>query len=369
MAVLKDPTDLRIPGPTPVPPEVFEAMSQPIIPHRSAEFADMFEGLLAALKRIFNTQDDVYVVAGTGSTGWEASIVNTMSPGDTVIAAVNGNFGVRFCAVAETFGLNVVQLDFEWGQPVTPERVAEALKEHPEAKMVQLVHNETSTGVLNPMKELGEVIREHGALFVADSVSGAAGTPVYMDEWQCDIVFTGSQKAFMCPPGLSIMGLSERVWDVTADAGFHRFLLDFDRIREAAAGGSTPSTAPVTLLFGLKAACDMIEAEGLEALYARHNSLAAHMRSGLSDLGLKLLAAEGYESPTVTVAWTPEGVSAKSIQEALIERHGIYIATGQGHRADELIRIGHMGWTHQPELDRTLEALDDVLEHIPATVG
>ena len=367
--VLTDPTNLRIPGPTPVPPQVVEAMSRPIIPHRSAEFAEMFEGLLAAMKRIFNTKDDVYVVAGTGSTGWEASIVNTLSPGDTVIAAVNGNFGVRFCVVAEKFDLNVVRLDFEWGQPVAPDVVAQALKDNPEAKMVQLVHNETSTGVLNPMQQLGEVIRAHGALFVADSVSGAAGAPVYMDDWQCDIVFTGSQKAFMCPPGLSIMGLGERVWDKTAGAGYHRFLLDFDRIRESARGGSTPSTAPVTLLFGLKAACDMIEAEGLEALYARHTRLGEHTRAGLRKLGLELVAAEGYASPTVTVAWTPEGITAGQIQQALIDRHGIYIATGQAHMADRAIRIGHMGWTAEPELDRTLEALDDVLERIPAAVG
>ena len=367
--VLNDPTDLRIPGPTPVPPEVVEAMSQPIIPHRSAAFAEMFEGLLAALKRIFNTRDDVYVVAGTGSTGWEASIVNTMSPGDTVIAAVNGNFGVRFCAVAERFGLNLVRLDSEWGEPISTDDLAAALESHPETKMVQVVHNETSTGVLNPMREIGEIVRAHGALFVADSVSGAAGAPVYMDDWNCDIVFTGSQKAFMCPPGLSIMGLSSRVWEQTAGAGFARFLLDFDRIRESAAGGSTPSTAPVSLLFGLKAACDMIEAEGLENLYERHNRLAELTRDGLKDLGLDLVAADGYQSPTVTVAWTPEGMTAQEIQQAMIDRHGIYIATGQAHMQERAIRIGHMGWTHEPEMVRTLKALDDVLEHIPVTVA
>lgn len=364
--VLSDPTNLRIPGPTPVPPEVIEAMSRPIIPHRSQEFAEMFEGLLAALKRIFNTQDDVYVVAGTGSTGWEASIVNLTSPGDTVIAAVNGNFGARFVTVAERFGLNVVRLDSEWGKPVDPEQIAAALREHPEAKMVQLVHNETSTGVLNPMKEVGEVVRAHGAMLVADSVSGAAGAPVYMDEWQCDVIFTGSQKAFMCPPGLSIIGIGSRVWDVTGQAGYPRFLLDFDRIREAAAGGSTPATAPVSLLFGLKAACDMMEAEGLENLYRRHEELAAYTRDGLKKLGLELVAEEGYQSPTVTVAWVPEGMTASQIQRAMIDRHGIYIATGQAHMSDNAIRIGHMGWTQQPELERTLEALDDVLERVPS---
>ncbi len=364
--VLTDPTNLRIPGPTPVPPEVMEAMSQPIIPHRSAAFGEMFEGLLASLKRIFNTDDDVFVIAGTGSTGWEASIVNTTSPGDTVIAAVNGNFGVRFVDVAERFGLNVVRLDTEWGMPVDPDEIASALEQHPETKFVQVVHNETSTGVLNPMKQIGEIVRNHGAMFVADSVSGAAGAPVMMDEWNCDVIFTGSQKAFMCPPGLSIIGIGSRIWDVTGTASYPRFLLDFDRIREAARGGSTPSTAPVSLLFGLKAACDMIETEGLQNLYKRHNELAKFTRDGLVNLGFELVAEEGYWSPTVTVAWTPDGTTADEIQTALIERHGIYIATGQGHMRNRAIRIGHMGWTHQPELERTLEALDDVLEHVPA---
>jgi aspartate aminotransferase-like enzyme len=282
---------------------------------------------------------------------------------------VNGNFGVRFVDVAERFGLKVVRLDSEWGKPVDPEEIAATLKRHPETKMVQVVHNETSTGVLNPMKEIGEIVRNHGALFVADSVSGAAGAPVYMDDWNCDVIFTGSQKAFMCPPGLSIIGIGKRVWDVTSAAAFPRFLLDFDRIREAARGGSTPATAPVSLLFGLKAACDMMEAEGLENVYTRHNELAAYTRAGLEKLGFRLVAEEGYQSPTVTVAWTPEGTTSDEIQQALIDRHGIYIATGQAHMRANAVRIGHMGWTHRPEMERTLEALDDVLERVPAVVG
>lgn len=365
---LTDPTDLRIPGPTPVPPQVIEAMSKPMIPHRGEEFAEMFSGLLASLKRIHNTKHDVFVIAGTGSVGWEASIVNTLTPGDTVIAAVNGNFGVRFVEVAKRFGINVVQLDFEWGQAVDPDTLKAALAEYPETKAVQVVHNETSTGVLNPMEELGAVIREHGALFIADSVSGAAGAPVYMDDWHCDIIFSGSQKAFMCPPGLSIIGVGERVWPLTESAPIPRYTYDLQRIREAARGGSTPATAPLSLLRGLRAACDMIEAEGLETLYARHERLAEHTRKGLIEIGLELLADPAHASPTVTVAKLPEGMSASEVQQLMIDRHGIYIATGQAHLRDSTIRIGHMGWTETPELDRTLAALDDVLEHVPAAV-
>lgn len=363
--VLKDPRDLRIPGPTPVPPEVIAAMSRPVLPHRSAEFSAVFNDLLEQLKRIHQTKHDVFVIASTGSAGWEVSIVNCLAPGDKVLSGVNGNFGVRFVNVAEHFGIDVIRLDVEWGEPITADAVREALQKDPDIKAVQVVHNETSTGVLNPMYEIGEVVRDHGALFIVDSVSGAAGAPVDMDGWPADIVFTGSQKAFMCPPGLSIIGVSDRVWPLTEQAPIPRFMFDLQRIRDAARNGTTPSTAPVSLIFGLKAACDMIEAEGLENLYKRHERLGKLTREGLSKIGLEPIADAQYASPTVTVARVPEGTTSKEIQQGMFDRHGIYIATGQGHIADSVIRIGHMGWTEEPELERTLEALDDVLEHLP----
>ncbi len=362
---LKDPTDLRIPGPTPVPPEVIEAMGQPMLPHRSAEMVEVFNGVLSGLKTLFNTEHDVFVIASTGSAGWEVSIVNCLAPGDKVLAGVNGNFGVRFVDVARHFGIDVVPLEVEWGQPITGDAVREALKQHPDVKAVQVVHNETSTGVLNPMHEIGAAVREHGALFFVDSVSGAAGAPVEMDDWPADIVFTGSQKALMCPPGLSIIGVSDRVWQYTKDAPIPRFMFDLERIRAAARAGSTPSTAPVGLIFGLKAALDKIEAEGLDALYARHQRLGEYTRAQLRKLGLEPIAEPDYASPTVTVARVPEGTTSGAMQKALHDRHGIFIATGQGHIQDSVIRIGHMGWTEEEELRRTFEALEDVLEHVP----
>ncbi|MFW6074846.1 MAG: pyridoxal-phosphate-dependent aminotransferase family protein [Chloroflexota bacterium] len=362
---MSDPTNLRIPGPTPVPPEVIEAMSEPMIPHRGEEFSAMFSELLEQLKRIHNTKDDVFVIAGTGSAGWEISIVNTVGPGDKVIAAVNGGFGERFVQVAEHFGVNVTRLDAEWGQPIDANELEDLLKRHPDAKMVQVVHNETSTGVLNPMADLGQVVRDHGALFVVDSVSGAAGTPVDMDGWPADIVFTGSQKAFMCPPGLSIFGISDRVWSYTDSAPMARFTLDLKRIRDAARSGSTPSTAPIALIRGLKAACDLIEAEGMDALYRRHVELRDMTRKALREIGLQLLADDAYASPTVTVGLLPEGVTSDDVRRLMYERHGIYVAAGIGPFNERAIRIGHMGWTNTPELERTFQALDDVMERVP----
>lgn len=363
---MMDPTNLRIPGPTPVPPQVMEAMQQPAVPHRGELFAKTFNELQVQLKRIHGTQHDVYVLAGTGSAGWEASIVNTLCPGDTVLALVNGNFGERYVTVAECFGMNVVRVDAEWGDAIQVEDVRKALEDNPEVRAVLLTQNETSTGVLNPVEEIGKLVREHGSLLFVDAVSGLPGAALEMDAWNCDIVFSGSQKAFMCPPGLSIIAVGERVWKETERASIPRFIWDFKRMRDSLAMGTTPSTAPLSLIFALKAACDMIDEEGLKKVHQRHIDQGVYMRAELDKLGLKPIAEKGFESPTVTVARTPEGVTSDQLIAEMRDRHGIHIASGQGHMKDSVIRIGHMGWTDYPELERTLKALDDVLEHIPA---
>ncbi len=367
--MLKDPRDLRIPGPTPVPPQVMEAMQQPMIPHRGAEMVDLMSGLQRQLKHIHRTESDVYVIAGTGSVGFEASIINTLVPGDKVLAIVNGNFGSRYGDVAEILGMNVVRLEVEWGKATRGADVEAALKEHSDTRAVLLTQNETSTGVLNRVDEIGAVVQAHGSLLFVDAVSGLPGARLDMDDWNCDIVFSGSQKAFMCPPGLSIMAVSPRVFEQAERATTPRFIFDFQRMRDSLAIGSTPSTAPLSLLYALKAACDMIEEETHEGFLQRHIEQGEYVRKELQRLGLAMVSEEGYESPTVTAAYTPEGISASDIVAAMRERHGIHIATSQAKLQQTAIRIGHMGWSDYPELERTIAALDDVLEHIPVTVS
>lgn len=369
MTLLNDPRDLRIPGPTPVPPQVMEALQGPMVPHRGEYFATLFADLQEQLKRIHSTTGDVYVLAGTGSAGWEASIVNTLCPGDKVLAIVNGNFGERFVTVAEVFGMDVIRLDAEWGKGIQVSDVRAKLAEHSDIRAVLLTQNETSTGVLNPVKEIGEAAREHDALLFVDAVSGLPGARLDMDDWNCDVVFSGSQKAFMCPPGLSIIAVGDRVWQHTERASIPRYMLDFKRMRDSLAQGSTPSTAPLSLIYALKAACDMMEAEGMENVYKRHIEQGKFVRDGLAKLGLQPIAEAGFESPTVTAAACPEGVSSSDIITAMADRHGIHIAASQGHLRDSVIRIGHMGWTDYPELEKTLNALDDVLEHLPVAVA
>lgn len=367
--MLNDPRDLRIPGPTPVPPQVMEAMQRPMIPHRGAEMGELMHGLQRQLKHIHRTESDVFVIAGTGSVGFEASIINTLVPGDKVLAIVNGNFGVRYGDVAEILGMNVVRLEVEWGKATRGADVEAALKEHPDTRAVLLTQNETSTGVLNRADEIGAVVRAHGALLFVDAVSGLPGARLDMDDWGCDIVFSGSQKAFMCPPGLSIIAVGPRVFEQAERATTPRFIFDFRRMRDSLAIGSTPSTAPLSLLYALKAACDMIEEETHDGFLQRHIEQGEYIRKELKRLGLAMVSEEGYESPTVTAAYTPEGISAPEIVAAMRERHGIHIATSQAKLQQTAIRIGHMGWSDYPELERTIAALDDVLEHIPVAVA
>lgn len=353
-------TDLRIPGPTPVPPAVMRAMQREMIPHRGAAFQEMYQELLAQLKRIHGTSGDVLVFPGSGSAGWEAAIVNTLSPGDTVLSFVTGDFGDRFAKVAQAFGMNVVRTDLEWGEAATADVVRPVLDAHPEAKAVLYTYSETSTAVANPVEDVGPMVRDHGALFLVDGVSAVAGLPLEMDAWGIDIILSGSQKAFMCPPGVAILGVGPRVWDFYEKATLPRFFWDFKAAKHYADTGFTPTTPPLTLLYGLKAACDMIEAEGLEALYARHARLGRLVRQGLTELGYRLVADPEYPSNTVTAAYPPEGIAAPDVIARMRADHGIEIAAGQGHIADKIIRIGHMGWTQEPELERTLEALGEV---------
>lgn len=361
-----DATNLRIPGPTPLPPAVLRAMQRPMIPHRGEEFRAFFRGLLEQVRRVHGTEGDVVVLPGTGSAGWEAAIVNTLSPGDTVLSFVTGDFGERFARVAERFGLRVERIAVEWGQAATADVVRAGLERHPDARAVLYTYNETSTGVANPLAEIGPLVRQHGALLLVDGVSAVAGLPLEMDAWGVDLVLSGSQKAWMCPPGLVILAVGERVWEHYGAAGYPRFFWDLGTARDAAAKGDLPTTAPLTLLYALKAACDMIEAEGLAAVYARHRRLAERVRAGVETLGYRLFADRAHASDTVTAAVPPEGVAVRDVVARMRQEFGIEIADGQGPIKDRIIRIGHMGWVHEPEIERTLAALDAVTTSLAA---
>uniref|UniRef100_A0A831TCG1 Alanine--glyoxylate aminotransferase family protein n=1 Tax=Thermorudis peleae TaxID=1382356 RepID=A0A831TCG1_9BACT len=353
-------TDLRIAGPTPMPPAVMQAMQRPMIYHRGATFRGFFKGLLKQLERVHQTEGSVLVLPGSGSAGWEIALVNTLSPGDRVLAVVAGDFGERWASVAARFGLQVERVEVPWGRAATAEIVGRVLAENPDVKAVLYTYNETSTGVANPLPEVGELVRQHGGLLLVDGVSAVAGMPLEMDSWGVDLIFSGSQKAWMCPPGLVIVGVGPRAWAASERAGFPRAFWDLREYREQARAGDMPSTAPLTLLYALQAACDLIEAEGLERVFARHRALAELVRAGASRLGYQLLADPAFASPTVTALLPPDGLEADTVVQELRARHGIEVNGGQGRLRGKILRVGHMGWVHEPELHRLLAALEAV---------
>lgn len=354
-------SNFRLPGPTAVPPQVYAAMQHEMIPHRGEEFSAFYADLLARLRRIHQTESDVLIWPGSGSAGWEIAITNFLSPGDEVVSLVAGAFGDRFAHVASTLGIAVHRVDLPWGSAFHPEILTKAFDQHPNAKAALLTHNETSTGVTHPIAELAAVARERDVLTFVDAVSSAAGLPIEFDAWDIDYLFSGSQKAWMCPPGVAIAAVGPRAWAAYEHSTFKKFFWDAKAMRDTARDGITPTTPPVSLDYALDAAARMIEDEGLANVWARHVALGEQTRAGIEKIGLELVAEPGFESNTVTAVRLPEGRSAKTVIQQLHDEHGVTVAGGQAHLADAIIRIGHMGWVDADDIEICLSAVKDVL--------
>ena len=344
-----------------VHPDAVQAQTRDMIAHRGPAMYGFMNELRQKARVAHRTEGEVLMWAGSGSAGWEAGIVNLLSPGDTVVATVGGAFGERFAWLGEKFGLDVRRVDVEWGKAVTPEMFGEALDAAGVVKAVFITHNETSTGVTNPLRELAALARAKGALVLVDAVSSAGAMELCVDEWDLDWVFSGVQKAWMCPPGLMMAAISERAIHASERAGFKRFYFDLAPMLQAAREGSTATTPAVSLLFALDAAIDAILDEGLEEVWARHIRLGQAFRAGLGQLGAEVLAEPGYQSSSVTAFRTPSGMLSTELQERITDATGIVIATGQGPLAKMVNRVGHMGWSEQPELDATLEAIGQAM--------
>ena len=351
--------NFRLPGPTPLPPQVLTALGREMIPHRGPAFRALYSETLELVRKMHRTDGDVLTWAATGSAGWEVAVVNLLSPGDPVLIAVNGNFGERFAGVAGRFGIDVRRIDIPWGQAVQPGQLRSALQEHPEVRVVFLVHNETSTGVTNPLRELAEVVRDHGALVVVDAVSAAGALPLEVDAWGIDFVFSGSQKAWMCPPGLLIVAAGPRAWAAQQRSTYPRFFWDMSEAKKWSDQGMTATTPPLSMIYAFRAALGMVADEGLEQVWERHRRLGVMTRAGIAAAGLRLFAPMGFESDTVTAFLPPPDVTAKQLLEMLRRDYGVEAQGGQAHLADLLIRVGHMGWVHEPEMRQAIDAIAD----------
>jgi len=331
-------------------------MGRAMIPHRGPVLRELYASILRRARQIHRTDGDVFTWPASGSAGWEAAIVNLLSPGDRVLVTVCGDFGDRFAGVGAAFGLDVRRVEAPWGRAVRPAQLAAALAAHDGVRAVFITHNETSTGVTNPLPELARVARDAGALVVVDAVSAMAGLPLEMDAWGLDFVLSGSQKAWMCPPGLMIAGVGPRAWDAYRRSTFPKFFWDLESARKSAAAGMTPTTPPLTLFYAFDAALDLILAEGLEHVWARHHALGEQTRAGLAALGLALFSEPAFASDTVTAFVPPPGMTASDVTAA-VRRQGVELAVGQGAYKEAVVRIGHMGWCHAADIEATLAAL------------
>src|SRR5215217_5158856 len=351
--------NFRLPGPTPLPPPVIAALGREMIPHRGPAFRALYSETLELAREIHRTDGDVLTWPATGSAGWEVAVVNLLSPGDPVLVGVNGNFGERFARVAGRLGIDVRRIDVAWGKPILPAQLRTALEAHADVKAVFLVHNETSTGVTNPLRELAAVVRDHGALVVVDAVSSAGALPLEVDAWGIDFVFSGSQKAWMCPPGLLIVAAGPRAWAAHQRSSYPRFFWDMSEANKAADEGMTPTTAPLSMIYALRAALGMIADEGIQQVWDRHCRLGSMTREGITVAGLQLFAEPGFESNSVTAFQPPADITAGELLEMLRRDYGVEAQGGQGHLADRLVRVGHMGWVHEPEMRQAINAIVD----------
>ena len=357
-------SQLRIPGPTPLPDRVVRSMSRPMIDHRGAEFAAILAEITAGARRVFKTKSDLLLLTSSGTGGLESAVANLVSPGEQVVVALCGNFGERFAALAAAYGADVVRLEFEWGRPVDPDDLAVVLERHPNAHVVLLTHNETSTGLTNPLRELARVARSAERIVVVDGVSSISSIDIETDGWGIDVAVSGSQKGWMAPPGLALVSVSDRAWAQQEKARSPRFYFDWKEAKTCAEKGMTPFTPAIPVAFALQEGLRMLEEEGLDNVYERHARLARATQAGLEALGFQLFAREGYRSNTVTSAVPPHGLDVAALRKLLDTRYGVVIAGGQGKMTGKMVRVGHLGAVAEGDVVQVIWAIEQALEEL-----
>jgi len=357
-------SQLRIPGPTPLPERVVRSMTRPMIDHRGPEFATILAEITAGAKRVFKTENDLLLLTSSGTGGLESAVANLVSPGDEVVVALCGNFGERFAALAAAYGADVVRLEFEWGQPVDPDDLSVVLERHPKARLLLLTHNETSTGLTNPLRELARAGRNADRIVVVDGVSSISSIAIETDAWGIDVAVSGSQKGWMAPPGFALVSVSERAWAQQAKARSPRFYFDWKEAKAWAEKGMTPFTPAVPVAFAMQEGLRMLEEEGLENVYQRHARLARATQAGLEALGFQLFARDGYRSHTVTSALPPPGLDVNALRKLLDARYGVVIAGGQGKMTGKMVRVGHLGAVAEGDVVQVIWAIEQALEEL-----
>lgn len=354
--------NLRISGPTPLPPQVRAALSTDMVSHRSVGFRDIVREVVDGLATIFGGPECVLPFTCSGTGGLEAAVVNTVPAGARVVVVSIGYFGARLTEIARMAGLAVELVELPWGRAADPADLAAVLRSMRGVAAVLLTHNETSTGVLNPLPELSAVVHENSdALLIVDVVSSLGATPVRMREWSIDVAVGVSQKALMSPPGMSLLGVSARALAAAAANPAPRNYFDFTAMARAVAEGTTTYTPAIPVLYALQVALRMIAAEGWDNVVTRHQRLAEQCRDGILGLGLDLAADALHASPTVTSLSLPAEVGASEVRDRMAEEHHVLVASGRSKWKESVLRIGHMGYVSTGNVAHAVTALGAVL--------
>ena len=349
--------ELRIPGPTPCPPEVLQAMTKQMIDHRGSEFIEILNRVTDKLKQAFQTKNDLFVLTGSGTGGLEAAIVNTLSPGDKVLAVSIGAFGDRFATIARIFGADIIPMNVEWGQAADPDAIRKSLQAEPGIKAVLVTHNETSTGVTNDMATISSIVKEFDKLLLVDAISSLGSINLPVDEWHLDVAVSASQKGWMVPPGVVFISVSQNAWRAHADARIPRLYWDLTQAKNYLERGQTPWTPAISVIFSMDVALDMMLKEGSANIFARHARVSKAAREGVKSLGLSPVADEKYASNTVTAVWGKDTLDIKELRHILREEYKIVLAGGQGKLDGKIFRIGHLGWVTENDIEKVISAL------------
>lgn len=364
---MNDKLMLMIPGPTPVPETALLAMAKHPIGHRSSDFSKIMAEVTENLKWLHQTKNDVLVLASSGTGAMEAGIINFLSPGDRVLCGCNGKFGDRWAEVATAYGLQVEKIAAEWGQPLDSEKFREQLEADKDKKIkaVIITHSETSTGVLNDLKTINSYVKAHGeALIIVDAVTSIGAVNIPVDELGLDVVASGSQKGYMIPPGVAFVSVGAKAWTAYETAKLPRYYLDLGKYRKDAAKNTTPFTPPVNLFFALQATLRMMQAEGLENIFTRHQRLMSTTRAAVKALGLPLFGPDTAASPAITAVAPPPEVDAEKIRAIVSKRFDISLAGGQNHLKGKIFRIGHLGFVSERDVLTAISALEVALREL-----
>ena len=361
-------------GPTPLPPAVSQVMAEPILYHRAPAFIEIYARSLERLRRVYQTDNEVLSFAASGTGAMESAVANLIAPGDVAVVASCGKFGERWAELSDAYGAETVHLETEWGEKIDPARVDEALASTGgRAKALFTTQSETSTGVVNDIQALTEVAHAHGAVIAVDAVSGLGVVDLPTDQWEVDVVASGSQKALMCPPGLAFASVSERALALAADArarGARSYYFDWEKTLEGQRKNppDSPFTPAVTLFRALDVALELIEDETLSHVFQRHAILGRAAREAVRGLGLEIFGSDDENSNVVTAVRVPEGVDGTKIPKTMRDTYGVTIAGGQGHVKGKIIRIAHCGYYGAFDIVSTIAAFEMTLDQLGVDV-